>query len=67
MTPAKNQKSKSHHIQLSEMQKSILEANFEKDPNWCPRKIQELSEKLDLPRIKVYKWNWDHKRKFYIQ
>ena len=26
----------------------------------------ELAKELDLPRIKVYKWNWDHKRKFYI-
>ena len=52
--------------QLSETQKSILKQNFDKNPNWDGKKIQELATELDLPRIKVYKWNWDHKRKFYI-
>ena len=45
----------------------MLEDAFAINPNWDQARIKELSIKLHLPRIKVYKWNWDHKRKYYIQ
>lgn len=51
---------------LSSHQRAVLRANFEKNPVWDQERINALSEQLDLTRLKVYKWNWDHRRKKYI-
>ena len=60
---SKERQGKSQHIILTSEQKSILEHYYKKMPNWNASKIGEISKRLDLPRIKVYKWNWDRKRK----
>ena len=31
--------------------------------NWSSREIAKLSKRLGLSRSKIYKWNWDRKRK----
>ena len=40
-----------------------LEREYEINPNWSNQKIGELSTRLGLGRTKVYKWNWDRKKK----
>ena len=48
---------------LTAEQHRLLEAEFQKDPNWSIKKTRELSVNLDLDRTKIYKWNYDRKRK----
>ena len=48
---------------LTADQHRMLEAEFQKDANWTIRKTRELSTKLALDRTKIYKWNYDRKRK----
>jgi len=40
-----------------------LEDEYEKDPRWTIKKTRELSISLELDRTKIYKWNYDRKRK----
>ena len=41
----------------------ILEEEFKKDPNWNKDKQFEIGKVLNVPAHKVYKWNWERKKK----
>ena len=38
-------------------------SEFQKNPHWSKRKIQQLHERLGLKPSQIYKWNWDMLRK----
>ena len=44
----------------------LLNEEFEKNPNWDKKFIAKLAKKVGLPYYKVYKWNWDQKKKHEI-
>ena len=41
----------------------ILKQEFQKDPNWEGKTFCNLAERIGAPRIKIYKWWWDLKKK----
>lgn len=41
-----------------------LKKEFFKDPDWDPKKIRELAERLELSLSQVYKWKWDRLCRF---
>lgn len=41
----------------------ILIDEFDKDPFWGRQKIKELSAQTGIAEIRIYKWNWDRKKK----
>ena len=43
--------------------RQILDREFERDQNWSNTQVKSLAERLNLPRMKVYKWNWDQRNK----
>lgn len=45
------------------MQRACLEARYRRDPNWTNLDIQELADLIKIPFSKVYKWNWERKKK----
>lgn len=56
--------SKKHRQRLSYEQARILEQEFQKQSDWSKQGIlKALSRRLGLPKSKIYKWNWDRKRK----
>lgn len=55
---------KKRRHRLTFEQQRILEAEFQKQPNWSrPGLLKKLSERLGLSKGKIYKWNWDRKKK----
>ena len=57
------QKPKKRRQRLTNEQTQVLEAEFQKNANWSSREIVKMSKRLSLSRSKIYKWNWDRKRK----
>ena len=45
------------------MQKAVLENAYLKDPNWDTLRTAELAQQLGVGYKKVYKWNWERKKK----
>ena len=43
--------------------KAILERAYLEDPNWTALKTAELAQQLGVGFKKVYKWNWERKKK----
>ena len=41
----------------------MFKAEYEANPNWSNEMIAILSERVGVSRTKVYKWNWDRKKK----
>ena len=41
----------------------ILEAEYLRNVNWSTYKISDLANRLGFDKTKVYKWNWEKKRK----
>ena len=41
----------------------VLEREYHANPNWDSQKITELADELNLARVKIYKWNWDRRKK----
>ena len=41
----------------------MLEVEFQKNANWTGKDMAKLGRKLDVQKSKIYKWNWDRKRK----
>lgn len=56
-------KPKKRRQRLTNEQTTVLEQEFQKNANWSSREIAKLSKRLGLSRSKIYKWNWDRKRK----
>ena len=48
---------------VSKQAKQVLENEYKKNPTWSKQLVNQLAAKLDLDRTKVYKWNWDRKKK----
>ena len=48
---------------LSQEEVTLLESHFQRDPNWSPDKLNQLSLRLNRSRTQIYKWNWDRKKK----
>ena len=48
---------------LNHEQKARLEIHFSQNPFWNNQEIQTLARALELSFTKVYKWNWERKKK----
>ena len=56
--------SKKNRQRLTYEQLSILEVEFLKQPDWSDRgHINRIAKRLGLSKSKIYKWNWDRKKK----
>ena len=64
-TPKKRRKpvAQKPRIRLDQAQKSRLELRYQRNPNWSNEDIEELSNLINVPFTKVYKWNWECKKK----
>ena len=54
-------KKRRHILQPSQVQ--VLEAHFLRNANWDGDEIKRLADMLDTTKTKIYKWNWDRKKK----
>jgi len=43
-----------------------LEEEFSLNPHWSNDDVDKIAKKLKLSKSKVYKWNWDQKKKLNI-
>ena len=67
MRPTSHQEKKEKKKKVSDKRRNrknpdqvaILQAEYEKDPNWGKKMITRLSKKSGLSEAQVYKWNWD--------
>ena len=48
---------------FTQSQLAVLEKNFEKSANWTRAEMVETAQALKLPVNKIYKWNWDRKKR----
>ena len=48
---------------MTEVQAGILETEYLKNPNWDNRKYEELCDRCATTKSRIYKWNWDRKRR----
>jgi hypothetical protein len=48
------------------IQVKFLEEEFEKNPHWSNEDVERISKTLRIEKAKVYKWNWDQKKKLNI-
>lgn len=48
---------------LTHEQHEFLLARFKQNPNWTADYVEELAHQLGCKPKKVYKWNWDRKKK----
>ena len=56
--------SRKRRQRLTFEQMDVLEHEFLKNTDWSePGLIKKLSQRLGLPKSKIYKWNWDMRRK----
>ena len=56
--------SKKRRQRLTNEQQMVLEQEYQKKADWSsPGALKDLSRRLGLPKSKIYKWNWDRKRK----
>jgi hypothetical protein len=44
-------------------QQMILQTEFTKDQEWTVEKMDELGERLNFTRAKIYKWHYDRVRR----
>lgn len=54
---------KQRRLRLTADQIGVLETEFQKNANWTGRDMAKLSTRLAVEKSKIYKWNWDRKRK----
>lgn len=43
-----------------------MKRSFPNNPHWSNDDVERISRKLGLEKSKVYKWNWDKKKKLNI-
>ena len=48
---------------MKQFQIDLLERAYQQNANWGNQEFDELAERLNISRSKVYKWNWDRKKK----
>ena len=56
--------SKKRRHRLSTEQMQLLESEFQKCHTWNKSQLTQISQRLGLSVSKIYKWNWDRKKKF---
>lgn len=56
-----NPKKTRHNLRPDEV--AILKAEFAMSAKWSTAKIKALAERLCWPKCRVYKWNYDQRRK----
>ena len=52
----------SYHL-MNEQQLNILMKHFENNPKWTKQHTKVIAKELGLNRYKVYKWNWEQRKK----
>lgn len=62
----KSKKSKNKRKRKNKDQIKKLEEEFAKNPHWSNEDVDKISDRLNLDRSQVYKWNWDQKKKLNI-
>lgn len=50
-------------IRLNQAQKARLELSYQRNPEWSNEEIDRLARLIQIPFTKVYKWNWERKKK----
>ena len=50
-------------IRTKSIAKALLEREYLADPNWTTLKTAEIAQQLGVHFKKVYKWNWERKKK----
>ena len=50
-------------IRLNQAQRARLELSYLRNPNWSNEEIEDLANLIKIPFTKVYKWNWERKKK----
>ena len=60
---AKKTKEIQRRKRMTKEQCEILEAEFQRNPNWTGAQIKEIAQRMQLKRVKIYKWSWDRKKK----
>ena len=58
-TPEKLTPENKRRHKVSQAGIKILIAEFRKNENWDRKKQAELAERLNMSRLKIYKWNYD--------
>ena len=58
-----SKKEKKRRVKMTEEQEGILEAEFDKNANWNHELYQKLESRLKTTKKRIYKWNWDRKKK----
>ena len=48
---------------MSKDQLKILESEYLRESNWSLQKTKQIALRIDLDRVKVYKWHYDRKRR----
>ena len=48
---------------MTRREHQILEQAWCKDPNWTREIIDDLTKRLGISRVKLYKWTWDRRKK----
>jgi len=43
-----------------------LKRNSPNNPHWTNEDVDRIAQKLNIEKSKVYKWNWDQKKKLNI-
>ena len=44
---------------MDRYQRKILMSEFQRNANWSQEMVEALAARLEVPKAKVYKWNWD--------
>jgi len=56
--------SKKRRQRLTYEQQVMLEREFQKGADWSKKgELGKLAHRLGLTKSKIYKWNWDRKKK----
>lgn len=48
---------------MSDDQTAVLENEFQTNANWTSTTYRQLCKRLNTTKARIYKWNWDRKRK----
>ena len=52
-----------HQTRMCKEHNAFLESKFQQSANWTKAEIHEMTHQLQIPYIKIYKWNWERKKK----
>lgn len=56
-------KAKRLNRRLTREQTHLLEIEHQRDNNWTTRHVTEIARRMGLNRTKIYKWQWERKKK----